>query len=285
VTSRRQRLTVLVSANGTVTGAGLSCPPTCETSTAPGQPVTLTAQPANGFVLTGWGGACSGTATTCTVTMTGDKTASATFGTTQPTILPAPVLVSPANGKVLFNFPRDTRVTWQAVSGAAKYHLEAEINTGSWVPASDQTVTGTSTTFGFGGDNPGRWRVTAIAPDGTPGTTSGWRTFSYDTRLAGFIGSWTNSGGGTQELHRLTLTQTSATTATLHAYGACSPTDCDWGTTKATLSGGVLTAFYKDNVASRDIRISESNGVLTVQIHNTFLSGGGYDHTDTMSKN
>lgn len=282
VTSRQPRLTVTVSTGGTVTGTGLSCPPTCTTTTRAGEPVTLTARPTqSGFVLQAWGGACSGTATTCTVTMNGDRSVSATFGPPTPVVLTAPVLVSPANGAVLFNFPRVATVTWRAVTGAAKYHMEAQINTGTWVSASDQTGTGTSATFTFVGDNPGRWRVTAIAPDGTPGPTSAWRTFSYDTRLYHFMGNWYNHASS-PELAKLTLVQTSPTTATLHAWGSCSPL-CDWGTTTATLSGGILTAFYRDNVATRDIRISESNGRLTVQIHNTFLSGGSYDRTDTMT--
>src|SRR5439155_14867531 len=120
----------------------------------------------------------------------------------------APVLVSPANGKVLFNYPRDTTVTWQSVSGAAKYHMEAQINTGTWVSASDQTVTGTSASFTFVGDNQGRWRVTAIALDGTPGTTSSWRTFSYDTRIQRYAGTWKNVDSGTGGIIQMTFSAT-----------------------------------------------------------------------------
>jgi len=43
--------------------------------------VTLTATPAFGSVFVGWGGACSGIRVpSCTVTMTGDMSVTATFG-------------------------------------------------------------------------------------------------------------------------------------------------------------------------------------------------------------
>ncbi|MFN2590153.1 MAG: hypothetical protein ABR518_05240 [Actinomycetota bacterium] len=41
--------------------------------------MTLTATAASGSTFTGWSGACSGTAATCTVTMDAAKTATATF--------------------------------------------------------------------------------------------------------------------------------------------------------------------------------------------------------------
>ena len=45
-----------------------------------GSSVTVTATPGDGYRVASWGGDCSGTATTCTLTMDADKTASVTFG-------------------------------------------------------------------------------------------------------------------------------------------------------------------------------------------------------------
>ena len=45
----------------------------------PGASVTLTAMADEGYAIGSWGGACSGSATTCTLTMDADKTASVTF--------------------------------------------------------------------------------------------------------------------------------------------------------------------------------------------------------------
>jgi hypothetical protein len=73
-----QTLTVGVSGNGSVSGAGIGCPGTCSSSYLPGTKVTLTATPGPGEVLAGWGGACSGT-TLCQVTMSTDHDLTATF--------------------------------------------------------------------------------------------------------------------------------------------------------------------------------------------------------------
>src|SRR5580704_12941564 len=57
---------------GTVTSnpAGISCAPTCSKSFPAGTLVTLTETPATNSTFAGWsGGGCSGTASTCTVTL------------------------------------------------------------------------------------------------------------------------------------------------------------------------------------------------------------------------
>ncbi|HYD42592.1 MAG TPA: glycosyl hydrolase family 8 [Anaeromyxobacter sp.] len=67
--------------SGTVTSApaGVSCGTACSASFGSASTVTLTATPASGSTFAGWGGACSGTALACTVTMTGAQAVTATF--------------------------------------------------------------------------------------------------------------------------------------------------------------------------------------------------------------
>jgi hypothetical protein len=91
----RPQLTVQPPSNGTVSGGGISCPGTCSATFNPGQSVTLTATPAGSFIFLGWGGACGGTGTTCTLTMNGDKTVSASFGAP-----PRLTVQPPSNGTV-----------------------------------------------------------------------------------------------------------------------------------------------------------------------------------------
>jgi len=59
--------------------AGISCGTTCSASFVFQTSVTLTAKPAAGSAFGGWGGACSGTQKTCTVSMTQARWVSAKF--------------------------------------------------------------------------------------------------------------------------------------------------------------------------------------------------------------
>ena len=76
-------LTVALAGRGTGTvtssPAGISCPQTCTANLGKGSQVTLTATPAAGFPFAGWSGACSGTSTTCKVTLKGATSVTATF--------------------------------------------------------------------------------------------------------------------------------------------------------------------------------------------------------------
>jgi hypothetical protein len=66
---------------GTVTSvpAGINCGMMCSAKYSSGTVVTLTAAPGMGWVFGGWGGACTGLATTCMVTVDGAKKVTATF--------------------------------------------------------------------------------------------------------------------------------------------------------------------------------------------------------------
>ena len=77
-----QTFTLLVSetGNGTVTSSpsAINCGSTCSASFAGGAQVALTATAGSGSYFSGWGGACSGTAS-CVVTMSSAQSVSATF--------------------------------------------------------------------------------------------------------------------------------------------------------------------------------------------------------------
>ena len=76
-------LTVSTSGNGSVTSSpgGIACGSSCVGAFSPDSQVTLQAMPAAGYLFTGWSGACSGSAPTCTVTMLQAQSVSASFST------------------------------------------------------------------------------------------------------------------------------------------------------------------------------------------------------------
>ena len=67
--------------DGTVrsSAGGIDCGFTCSASFTNGTAVTLTATAAPDSTFTGWSGACTGTSPTCALSMTSDRTATATF--------------------------------------------------------------------------------------------------------------------------------------------------------------------------------------------------------------
>jgi hypothetical protein len=66
---------------GRTADANLTCPGSCGAfdSYPPGTEIELIATPAAGSTFLGWGGACSGSAPTCSLTMSSDEAAVATF--------------------------------------------------------------------------------------------------------------------------------------------------------------------------------------------------------------
>ena len=112
-----------------------------------------------------------------------------------PTLLAAPVQISPASGTVFNNYPRTTTLTWNAVPGAVSYNVQIY-----FYPPGDTTctsgtlfsygssdgqvrdirpTTGTSYTFSFVGAQPGCWQAWAVDSSGRQGSKSSLWEFSY----------------------------------------------------------------------------------------------------------
>jgi Bacterial Ig domain/Divergent InlB B-repeat domain/Right handed beta helix region len=75
-------ITVTASGLGSVSSSpsGISCPSSCSASYSSGTVVTLTESPSSGQTFLGWSGdGCSGTATTCNVTMNAAESVTASF--------------------------------------------------------------------------------------------------------------------------------------------------------------------------------------------------------------
>lgn len=100
-------------------------------------------------------------------------------------VLPAPIQIAPANGKVFNNYPRHTRLMWRPVQGAQSYTVQVDYFDSDWVSNRGQTyilapnIRQTGFTFEFVGAQPGRWRVWAVDAQGQPGQKSPWWEFKY----------------------------------------------------------------------------------------------------------
>jgi hypothetical protein len=91
-------------------------------------------------------------------------------------------------------------------------------------------------------------------------------------------GTWTNPAPEAQNgLNKLEIS-TNGSRVTLHAWGKCAPSDCDWGTQVAQKNGDAVTAAWdwmkpaadqeKGRVAT--VTIKPDNGKLSVGVVNTY---------------
>lgn len=107
----------------TSTPARIDCGTSCSARFDKGASVTLRASPASGYEFTGWSGACTGTASTCTLTMQEAKVTFATFK----------IPVNPLNnGSVRdgLSASGDTKLMYRLTVPAGATHLKFQISGG-----------------------------------------------------------------------------------------------------------------------------------------------------------
>jgi GH25 family lysozyme M1 (1,4-beta-N-acetylmuramidase) len=114
-----RRLSIAIDGDaGVVTSvpSGLGCASICARLVDPNTAVTLTAVPDPNAYFTGWSGACSGTTTTCSVQLRGNRTIGARFVTdiTPPT----PSLIAPKDATAPARVTFDERVRGVAAADA-----------------------------------------------------------------------------------------------------------------------------------------------------------------------
>jgi hypothetical protein len=132
------------SGSGTVSSvpSGINCGAACSASFASGTSVSLTATPAVGSTFSGWSGACSGTATSCSVVMNAAQGVTATFS----------IATISSLGEALDN----TSLVW---------------TTGGDAPFTSQTTTfyygGSAARTGGIGDNQSTYLSTSVTGPGT----------------------------------------------------------------------------------------------------------------------
>jgi uncharacterized repeat protein (TIGR01451 family) len=117
------RLGVGISGNGRVSSAaGISCPSVCSKVYTVGTQVSLSATPTAFQTFLGWGGACSGKLSTCTVTMNANLTVTATFGGTVGTFQ-----LTPTEAVVTAPEPFILALTWTVPTGGWRTLKDLEL--------------------------------------------------------------------------------------------------------------------------------------------------------------
>jgi len=124
--SSTHTLKVVPTGSGTVTSSptGISCGAVCAFAFTAGNSVTLTAQASLGSQFAGWGGACSGSAPTCTVTMSADQTVTALFKTTPPNTQITRFTVNRLKGTATFHF--------RGSGGSGALHFACKLDKRRW---------------------------------------------------------------------------------------------------------------------------------------------------------
>ena len=103
--------------------------------------------------------------------------------------------------------------------------------------------------------------------------------------LAQFAGDWTNVDTNTGGLTTLSI-GVSGTSATVHVWGRCHPTDCDWGEVQAVAfapdvssdmvsQARALVAIYDEGFKETTLIIKPQGNRLSVQSYSRFKDGSG----------
>ena len=133
ITIRRLGITVDGDAGRVVSApTGYGCASTCDGNVDPNITITLTAEPDPDAYFTGWGGSCTGNATSCTITMHGNRDVTAGFVT--DVTPPTPTLMAPheVDGAAVVRFDEIVHhvtlanVSLRPAGGAASSRLDVK---------------------------------------------------------------------------------------------------------------------------------------------------------------
>ncbi|MEM6321238.1 MAG: hypothetical protein AAF960_26510 [Bacteroidota bacterium] len=81
-------------------------------------------------------------------------------------------------------------------------------------------------------------------------------------------GNWVNVDGNTRGITKMSITQNGNT---IHLFGSCSPTDCDWGKTSLFYDGKCYQAEYDHGFATRYIKLhKQPDGRIKMEMLNDY---------------
>jgi Divergent InlB B-repeat domain len=264
------QLTVNISGDGHVSGGGISCPSKCVAQVARNTTVTLTADPNDGQVFSGWaGGGCTGTGPTCIVTMDGDNAVTATFTVANTLTVDLVGNGNVSGGSGAINCGTGANICSANFAQNASVTLVASPATGAtfvgWTGACGSSATTCTVTMNQSKS------VTATFSGGTPPAGGGGTTFSLTVAV---IGNGTVTGPGISCGNGQTSCASSNaanSTVTLIATPVGGATFAGWG--GGTCSGTASTCTVTFD-ASKTVTATFSGGTAQFQL-SVSVSGPG----------
>lgn len=247
--------------------AGIDCGTTCSSQSATfplNSMVTLQATPASGSTFAGWSGACSGTASTCTVSMSAARTVTASFaaggstytlsvskaGTGSGTVTSSPSGIS-CGSTCSASFASGTTVTLSAIASA-----------GSTFSGWSGACSGTS----------GTCLVSMSAARSVVASfTSGGATYTLSVSRAGTgSGTVTSSPSGISCGSTCSASYASGATVTLSAVASAGSSFAGWGGSCAGSASTCSVSMTAARSVSATFNVTQSQARLSV-----YRSGSG----------
>ncbi len=217
---------MLTAAKSPSTGGVISGIDAASTAFPSGTAVTLTAVPNSDYTFSSWSGDCSGTSSTCTLTMNSNKSATANFTTiTTPSAWTLAYVDSQDTQgyPAIAGFDNNPNTFWKTQTGTTHPH-EIEINTGSmkamtgftYLPRQDGSTVGNISQYEFYISNTNTNWGTPVAT-GIFANNSAQKTVSFAERTGQFIRLKALSevnGGDTSNAAEVNITTTPVVTDT-----------------------------------------------------------------------
>jgi serine/threonine protein kinase len=113
--------------------------------------------------------------------------------------------------------------------------------------------------------------ATAQAATAQAATATAWAE-----AMNSFLGNWVNVDSNTGGMTRLIIAKVDDNTVSFHGYGACTPTDCDWGEIEVPFAlGGTLVGTYHFGYKSTRITVERSGSQLTAEVFDDYTPADG----------
>ncbi len=195
---------------------------------------------------------------TGTATSTPTATATPTFTTTPPG-----AAASDYAGNWYNNDPATSGVTQLVIS--ANSSNQVTVTGWGWCSPTDcvwgtgnGNVVGNSVTVANFSSASG---VTLVLSIPVPGILrANYNAFTYDFHIGpvanDWVGTWTNANSSTNNVTRIIITSANGQ-LTLHPFGKCTPTDCDWGTQTFAYANPLVTTGFPHALVVTFIKANE----------------------------